>query len=122
MPAAAVLVVCFYSTVHAQECTPPADQYTGILQNDGSCFPWPKRQEKWLSGNIPRCTPDRLKGHLEPPLIPKIVNGAFDDTKECVPDELRYRPEPPRAPTLEELQRSIDELKDEIEQLKSERH
>jgi hypothetical protein len=116
----AALVICLSSTLHAQECIAPVDQYVGILFDDGRCLPWSKQQEKLLSDNTPRCTPD-LRGPLESP-FPKIVNGAFVDTKECVPDALRYRPERPHPPSPEELQRSIDELKDEIEQLKSERH
>jgi len=116
----ALLFVCSCSTSHAQECTPPADQYIGIVFGDGRCFPWPKKQEKYLT-NLPRCTPE-LKGGLESPLLPKIVNGEFVSTKECVPIELLRRPDPPHSTSLDDLQRSIDELNDKIEQLKSERH
>jgi hypothetical protein len=99
-------------------CTPPADQYIGVLQVDGSCLPWRKDQQKLISG--PYCTPELKAGHLEFS-FPKIVNGFFDETMECVPDELRVRPSPPTQPSLLDLQRNIDELKDEIEQLKRER-
>src|SRR5258706_7985872 len=116
----ALLFVCSCSTSHAQECTPPADQYTGIMFDDGRCFPWRKKQEKHLT-NLPRCTPE-LKGRLESTLLPEIVNGEFVSTKECVPVELLRRPDPPRSTSLEDLQRSVDELKDEVDRLKSERH
>ena len=117
--AIALLFVCSYSTSRAQECTPPADQYVGILFNDGRCFPWRKKQENLIT-DAPRCTPD-LRGQLESTLLPKIVNGEFVSTKECVPIELLRRPDPPRSTTLDDMQRSIDELKDEIERLKSKR-
>jgi hypothetical protein len=118
--AVALLFVCSCSTSHAQECTPPADQYIGILFSDGRCFPWRKKQENFIT-DAPRCTPE-LKGRLESPLLPKIVNGEFVSTKECVPIELLRRPDPPHSTSLDDLQRSIDELKGEIEQLKSGRH
>jgi hypothetical protein len=113
----ALLFLCSCATSHAQECTPPADQYVGILFNDGRCFPWRKKQEKFIA-DVPRCTPD-LKGQLESPLLPEIVNGEFVSTKECVPIELLRRPDPPRATSLDDMQRSIDELKDDVEKLKS---
>jgi hypothetical protein len=118
--AVALLFVCSCSISHAQGCAPPADQYVGILFNDGRCFPWPKKQEKYLT-NVPRCTPE-LRGQLESSLLPEIVNGEFISTKECVPIELLRRPDQPHPTTLDDLQRSIDELKGEIEQLKSGRH
>jgi len=82
--AATALVICLSSTLHAQECIAPVGQYVGILFDDGRCLPWSKRNEKLLSDNTPRCTPN-LKGHLESPLIPKMVNGAFVDTRNACP-------------------------------------
>ena len=117
----ALLFVCFCSTSHAQECTPPADQYVGIVNGDGRCFPWRKNQENLIT-NWPRCTPELLKGQLESSLLPEIVNGEFVSTKECVPIELLRQPDPPHSPTLDDLQRSVDELKDEVERLKSKRN
>jgi hypothetical protein len=122
--AIAILAVCLCSTLHAQEagapCTPPADQYIGILIGDGRCMPWRKDQEKFFSTE-PRCTAELKAGHFEYPMF-KVINGdvVFPDL-ECVPDELRYRPSPPQSPSLLDLQRNIDELKDEIERLKQER-
>jgi hypothetical protein len=116
----ALLFVCSCSISHAQECTPPADQYIGIVLGDGRCLPWSKKQENLMT-NAPRCTPE-LKGRLESPLLPEIVNGNFVSTKECVPIELLRRPDPPHSTSLDDLQRSIDELKDKIEQLKSGRN
>jgi hypothetical protein len=118
--AVALLFVCSCGNSHAQECTPQTDQYVGILFNDGRCFPWPKKQEKFIA-DVPRCTPE-LKGQLESPLLPEIVNGEFSSTKECVPVELLRRSAPPRSTSLDDMQRSIDELKDEVEKLKSERN
>ena len=45
--AVALWFVFSCSTSHAQECTASADQYTGILVDDGRCFPWPKGKEKF---------------------------------------------------------------------------
>lgn len=70
----ALLFVCSCSTSHAQECTPPADQYFGIELGDGQCLPWRKKHENLMT-NAPRCTPE-LKGRLEA-FLPEIVNGEF---------------------------------------------
>jgi hypothetical protein len=56
------------------------------------------------------------------PLLPEILNGEFVSTTECVPIELPRRPDRPRSTPLDDLQRSVNELKDEIEHQKSERH
>jgi hypothetical protein len=114
--AVALWFVFSCSTSHAQECTASADQYIGILFDDGRCFPWRKNQEKFIA-NVPRCTPE-LKGRLEIPLLPKIVNGEFVSTKECVPNELQRGPYP-RSTTLDDLKDEIDELKDEVGRLKA---
>jgi hypothetical protein len=115
----ALLFFCSCSASHAQECTPPADQYTGILFDDGRCFPWPKKLEKFKPDGW-SCTPE-LKGRLESAL-PKIVNGEFVSTKECIPNELQRGPYPPRSTSLDDLKDEIDELKHEIDRLKSERN
>jgi hypothetical protein len=90
-------------------CTPPADQYLGLLMDDGTCFPLRKS-----SANLhfrDECTPDlRGRGTLRPALLP--------ETLECVIEARRERP---HSPSFEELQQSIEELKDEIEKLKSNR-
>jgi hypothetical protein len=63
----------------------------------------------------------KISGHLETSLA-RLAKGQFgDDSLECVPDELRVRPSPPTQPSLLDLQRNIDELKDEIERLKQAR-
>jgi hypothetical protein len=115
--AVALWLVFSCSTSPAQECTASADQYTGILFDDGRCFPWPKKQEKYLA-NVPRCVPE-LKGRLESPLLPEIVNGEFVSTKECIPNELQRGPYPPRSTSLDDLKDEIDELKDEVGRLKA---
>ena len=111
----ALLFVYSSESSHAQECTLQSDQYIGVLTNDGRCFPWRKRQENLIAG-LPRCKPD-LKGRVESPLLPEIVNGEFSSTKECVPIEF----DPPFLARLRSMtmQRSIDELKDEVKQMKS---
>jgi len=120
MAAAFLLSLWCCSTSHAQECMPPADQYIGIILGDGRCFPWPKKLEKFAR-DAPHCTPE-LKGRLESPLLPKLVNGEFVSTAECVPIELVHQPDTPHSTTLDDMQRSIDELSQKIDQLKSERH
>jgi hypothetical protein len=72
--AVALWFVFSSSTSHAQECTPPADQYIGIDSGDGRCFPWPKKREKFKPDGWP-CTPE-LKGRLESP-FPEFVNGKL---------------------------------------------
>jgi hypothetical protein len=114
-----LLLVCSCATSHAQECTPQTDLYIGVLTNDGRCFPWRKKQEALIAG-LPRCKPD-LKGRLESPLVPEIVNGEFSSTKECVPVELLRRSDPPRPTSLDDMQRSIDGLRDDVEKMKSKR-
>jgi hypothetical protein len=96
----ALLFVCSSGSSHAQECTLQSDQYIGVLTNDGRCFPWRKRLENLIAG-LPRCKPD-LKGRLESPLLPEIVNGEFSSTKECVPIELLRRSTPPRPTSLDD--------------------
>jgi hypothetical protein len=118
--AVALLFVCACESSLAQECTPQTDQYVGILFNDGRCFPWRKKQENLIAG-LPRCKPD-LKGRLESPLVPEIVNGEFSSTKECVPIELLRQSDPPRSTSLDDMQRGIEELKDDVEKMKSGRH
>src|SRR5436305_1929059 len=59
---------------------PCPSAYQRSQPSSGQCFPWPKKLEKLIT-NVPRCTP-KLKGGLESPLLPKIVNGEFVSTKE----------------------------------------
>jgi len=113
--AVALWFVFSCSTSHAQECTASADQYIGILFDDGRCFPWRKNQEKFIA-NVPRCTPE-LKGRLEIPSVPAFVNGELDLKKKCIPNELQRGPYPPRSTSLDDLKDGIDELKDEVGRL-----
>jgi hypothetical protein len=116
----AVLFACPCATSHAQECTPQTDQYIGVLTNDGRCFPWRKKQENLVAG-LPRCEP-RLRGRLERPLLPVLINGDFGSTEECVPIELLRRSDAPRSTSLEGMKRQIDELKNDGAKMKSEHH
>ena len=117
--AAFLLSLWFCSTPHAQECMPPADQYIGIVLGDGRCFPWPKKLERFQK-DAPHCAPE-LKGRLESALLPVLVNGEFVSTKECVPIEWLRRFDPPRWMMLDGLEQSVDELKDDVDRLKSKR-
>ena len=102
------------STSHAQECTASADQYIGILLDDGRCLPWRKSREQFKPDGWP-CTPE-LKGQLETAWASKMVNGEF--VKECVVPTGLQR-EPPRSTSLDDLKDEIDELKDEVGRLKA---
>lgn len=63
----------------------------------------------------------KLEGRLQS-LLPEFINGQLVETKECVPVELLRRPDPLQSTTLDNLQRSVDQLNHEVEQLKSTRH
>jgi hypothetical protein len=103
----ALLFVYSCGNSHAQECTPQTDQYIGVILNNGRCFPWRKKQENLIAG-LSRCKPG-LKGRLESPLLPKIVNGEVSSTKECVPIELLRRTETSRACSIRIGKRLIGE-------------
>jgi hypothetical protein len=117
--AVALLFVCSCSILRAQECTVPADQYVGLDAGDGRCRPWPKKPEKLILNGAP-CTLE-LKGRLQDPLVPESVNGVFTEAKECVPIEWLRRFDPPRWMMLDGLEQSVDELKDDVDRLKSKR-
>lgn len=114
----ALLFVCSCSILRAQECTVPADQYIGLDAGDGRCRPWPKKPEKLVLHGTP-CTPE-LKGRLQEPLVPERVNGVLTGAKECVPIEWLRRFDPPRW-MLDGSEQSADELKDDVDRLKSRR-
>jgi hypothetical protein len=79
----ALLFVYSCGNSHAQECAPQTDQYIGVILNNGRCFPWRKKQENLIAG-LPRCKPG-LKGRLESPVLPKIVNGDLVRQKNASP-------------------------------------
>jgi hypothetical protein len=54
-------------------------------------------------------------------VVPESVNGVFTEAKECVSIEWLRRFDPPRWMMLDGLEQSVDELKDDVDRLKSKR-
>lgn len=91
-------------------CTPPADEYIGLRESDGGCHPI--RKSKYMNFND--CDPE-LKGRGTLVLsFPAIVYGQIGSSLECM---IPVRPPPPSPD--QNLQQQLDELRDEIERLKS---
>jgi hypothetical protein len=108
---AMMLAATFFSIAHAGDCTPPIDAYVGVWGSDGKCHPIRKSK---LLANINDCTPDLKDRGNWVHGFPQSVNGQLETPLECM------IPIPPTTPASpQNFQQQIDELKSEIEQLKS---
>jgi hypothetical protein len=173
---AAILLAGCFSIAHAENCTPPADEYFGTLSPDGVCHPLDKSVAKFFD-RTNDCTPElQDRGNMwtvpeKCALAPEFLSGCtppadeyvgmwgsdgkchpihkiaslpanrLTDFNGCTPD-LRGRgtltlsllslhgkdelvcdipvQRLPRSP-VEDLQQQLDELRDEVERLKSKR-
>jgi hypothetical protein len=103
---AAICLTAFFSAAYAETCTPPADEYIGMRDADGKCYPLHKNK----LFNFNDCTPDLTnRGVLEK----EITFAGEVDRYKCV---IPARPIPPSNG----LQDQIDELRKELDELKRE--
>ena len=100
----------FRSVTH---CTPPADEYIGMRGSDGGCHPIRRTKLPALT-NFSDCEPE-LKGRgTLVSHFPVVLEGQMGSPLECV---IEVRPSQRSA--VQDLQHQVDELRDEIERLKS---
>jgi len=114
-PEYALTYECKLPDADVPGCTPPAEDYGGMWGNDGKCHPI--RKSRFI--NVNDCTPD-LKGRgtlTYSPLYAKRDGSErlymkYDPTCVIISKPLRRS---------RSIQQQLDELRDEMDQLKSER-
>ena len=111
---------CEFVFQEVEHCTPPADKYTGFLVQNGECAPFPKSKyfKHFKFGSSCRLPELKGTGRL---VLRSILKRVLDKGPEfeCAFPSPQPRTEP--RSREQELQQQIDELKHEIEQLKSDR-
>jgi hypothetical protein len=111
---------CEFVFQEVGHCTPPADEYIGFLVQNGECFPFRKGKyfKHFKFGSSCRLPELKGRGRLVLRGLLKQVLDKGPEFECAIPS-----PQPHSEPRSREqdLQQQIDELKEEIEQLKSDR-
>jgi hypothetical protein len=111
---------CEFVFQEVEHCTPPADKYIGFVVQNGECVPFRKSQDFKYFKFGSNCQLPELKGRGRL-VLRDFLKRALDKGLEfeCAIPSPQQRSEP--RSREQDLQQQIDELKEEIEQLKSDR-
>jgi hypothetical protein len=109
------------SAAYAGNCTPPAEEYIGIVMGDGECQPWPKKLARYASP--PYCEPNlEGRGEWTQSLAPEWVDGKAAHPLKCEFRDPKARRLPTPTSPIDELRESVDQLREEIERLRARNH